>query len=176
MKKLLLVLFLLADMILIAAAGTFLYFYVQGKPVPLLAQTPLKSFIQTPRVSPAVTSATPLLPTTSAPSSPALAVPGVVPAVVAPSMPAGYRNIRFLYKNTKAREVFIRADFTGWKGNLMKKDATGAWIYDAQLPPGEYAYCYAVDSKIIPDPASKRFKKIGQTKVSAIIVTPAPSK
>ena len=87
-----------------------------------------------------------------------------------------YRNIGFTYKNAKARQVLIRADFTGWKGIPMKRDAKGIWSYQAQLTPGEYAYCFTVDDKIIKDPASKHTKRIAQTLVSAITVEKAPVK
>ena len=93
-----------------------------------------------------------------------------------PSVPAGAtvsRKIGFSYRNSRAKKVMIRADFTGWRAEAMEKDpATGAWKYMAVLEPGEYAYCFSVDDKSIKDPANKHTKLVGKTVVSSIIVQP----
>ena len=82
----------------------------------------------------------------------------------------------FKYTNAKARQVSIRADFTGWKAQPMIKGANGSWTYQAQLTPGEYAYCYTADDRTFKDPANKRTKLIGRTVVSAIVVEALPPK
>jgi len=89
-----------------------------------------------------------------------------------PGKENNYRNIGFSYQNSKAKKVQIRADFTGWKPELMNKDKRSVWSYTAKLLPGEYAYCFMVDGKIIRDPANKKRKQYGQTQVSAITVKP----
>jgi 1,4-alpha-glucan branching enzyme len=86
------------------------------------------------------------------------------------------RKILFTYRNPHAKAVSIRADFTGWKAEPMKKAAGGSWTYRAQLTPGEYAYCYTADDKTFKDPANKRTKQIGRTTVSAILVEALPAK
>ena len=72
----------------------------------------------------------------------------------------------------------IRADFTGWRAEPMHKEpGVPIWKYMAVLEPGEYAYCFSVDDKSIRDPANKRTKQVGKTRVSSIVVqalTPAP--
>ena len=65
----------------------------------------------------------------------------------------------FSYRNSHAKRVAIRADFTGWKAEPMQRDAAGVWTYKAALSPGEYAYCYSVDDKPpLKDPINKRTK------------------
>ena len=70
----------------------------------------------------------------------------------------------------------IRADFTGWRAEPMQKEPGGhTWKYMAVLEPGEYAYCFSVDDKSIRDPANKRTKQVGKTRVSSIVVQPPAS-
>jgi len=171
MKKFLLTLFLLADLILVIGVSAFLFFYVQGKPLPI--PDSLMPIRLPTRASP-VTSV-------AASTSTVVSTPPLV--LIPPPPGAGgvtLRNLRFTYKNSKAKEVSIRADFTGWRAKPMVRDSAGVWIYDDKLAPGEYAYAFAVNNgdriSIIPDPASKRSKMIGQNKVSSIEVKPAPSK
>ncbi len=84
------------------------------------------------------------------------------------------RKNKFSYWNPKAKQVAIRADFTGWKAEAMHKDAKGMWVYQANLIPGEYYYCFAADDKKpITDPANPLKKRIGTTFVSAVVVKPA---
>jgi hypothetical protein len=165
MKKVLLAITILVDVALIGVAGFVLYMQVAGsKPAPAsVGQTP-----------PART-----LPISSAPASapvPGQSLLSTGTVTLAAQPPDGTRHFLFTYKNAKARSVAIRADFTGWKSDPMKRDATGTWTYQASLLPGEYAYCFAVDDKIIRDPANPRKKQIGRTFVSAIVVKPAPAK
>ena len=89
---------------------------------------------------------------------------------------SGTRKILFSYRSPHAHQVSIRADFTGWKAQPMQKAANGSWTYQAQLTPGEYAYCYTADDKTFKDPANKRTKVIGRTTVSAILVEALPAK
>jgi hypothetical protein len=166
MKKFLLSVFILLDLAVIAGASYFLYTTIETK----------QRLMSMPSSRPAPLSNAPIVPSSQVPgatavnlssASPRAAAP-VAPVVITPSMP--YRNIGFTYKNTKARQVLIRADFTGWKGVTMKHDPNGIWSYSAQLKPGEYAYCFTVDDRIIKDPANKHTKRIAQTLVSSIVV------
>jgi hypothetical protein len=110
----------------------------------------------------------------SAPASTGKAVGGGISAPAA-SADSSTRNIKFSYRSPHAKQVSIRADFTGWKAEPMQKGANGTWTYQAALTPGEYAYCYTADDKTFKDPANKRTKQIGRTLVSAIVVEPRSS-
>jgi len=166
MKKALLGAFILFDMALIGASAFVLYGYLGYKtPVRLLSYAGM--------------------------SNPAIAVSNVMHAVSSTTVKAvgnGFltppasaesstRKILFTYRNPHAKTVLIRADFTGWKPDMMRKNANGLWNYQANLTPGEYAYCYSVDNKDPQkDPANKRTKVIGKAVVSAIVVEPLPAK
>lgn len=167
MKKFFLTIFLLLDLAVIGGAAVFLYTYVNSKrfagAVPLSKPAAVPIVARIPAPAPTVPGAG------AAPAKPA-----APSSVSTPASP--YRNIGFSYRNSKAKQVLIRADFTGWKGVAMKRDASGVWTYTVQLTPGEYAYCFTVDDKIIRDPDNKRTKLIAQTKVSAIEVKLATDK
>lgn len=165
MKKFFLILFILVDLAAIVGAGLFLYDHLSRRAI---ATGPAKPQPLMPSHAPGGT-----LPVTGALPSTSTITPS--PLLPAPSAPGGaqagtFRNIGFTYKNAKARQVQIRADFTGWKGVPMKRDPHGIWSYSKQLTPGEYAYCFSVDGKIIKDPANKHNKLIAQTPVSSITV------
>src|ERR1700743_2069793 len=118
-----------------AVAGFIIYSSVTNKPhsfrfAPKMQGAQLPASLKSPVVKVSTGPA--------AGSMPGVPVPSSVP--ITPSTP--YRNIGFTYKNVKAKQVLIRADFTGWKGVPMKRDASGLWSYSAQLIPGEYAYCF----------------------------------
>jgi len=173
MKKFFLVVFIIFDVAVMAGAAFIVYSSVTGK------NHGLNKFTTLPGVR---LPASGIKATTPLPSANPVAAPGAglaapaAPATGPITPPTPYRNLKFTYKNLKAKQVLIRADFTGWKGVPMKRDATGMWSYVAQLTPGEYAYCFTVDDKIIKDPASKQTKRIAQTMVSAITVEKAPAK
>lgn len=167
MKKVLLLVLILLDIVIMASAAFFLYMHMtkhsNGSMVRMLTSAPAPLMNQ------------PANPGVAIPRSGSLIVASSSTAVIASSQPpmeGGMRKILFSYRNPKAKEVFIRADFTGWKADAMHKDAKGMWIYQANLLPGEYAYCFTVDDKTFRDPANKRTKQIGRTYVSAIIVKP----
>ena len=175
MKKFFLILFILADLTVMAGASAYLYTYVQHKK----SGVPMRSFglPQAIHLAPRTVKLAPAVATSSAVVLGAPAAPSMTPIAPASVVPATpYRNIGFSYKNLRAKQVLIRADFTGWKGVPMKRDTNGLWSYTAQLTPGEYAYCFTVDDKIIKDPANKHTKRIAQTQVSAINVEKAPPK
>ena len=121
-----------------------------------------------PLASPSTMAATPL---PAAPAAPASLPAGQAAATAA--APSHARKIGFKYHNAHAKKVMIRADFTGWRAEPMQKDANNVWRFMAVLEPGEYAYCFSVDDKSIRDPANKRTKQVGKTRVSSIVVQPA---
>lgn len=175
MRKLALVLFILLDLAVMGGASLLLYMHfsgknfealgLKGKPMATEEIKPVtpESLVGRPGGNslispPAGSTTTPVGMSTSA-------LPG-------PGVESGTRNIKFTYRNPKAKSVSIRADFTGWKASAMQRDSTGIWTYQAALTPGEYAYCFTVDDKTFKDPANKRTKQIGRTFVSAILVKP----
>jgi hypothetical protein len=185
MKKFFLVLFILLDMAVIVVSGLFLMNHIQGSKMPqslaLLSNRispPTPGFATPISQSTGAISATPTAPGTN--STPKTIVVSTTPAVntsgvTTSQVAAGAtRNILFSYRNSKAKKVMIRADFTGWRAEPMKKDSTGTtWKYMASLEPGEYAYLYSVDDHPKLDPANKHTKQVGKTTVSAIVVQPA---
>jgi hypothetical protein len=170
MKKFFLVLFILVDLALLSAAVMFLRYHLQSPSgVSTLKAPPV---IKPPVPAPPIAPSAPTVPLISI-SSKSAVTPPVVPAEAQVSL-NGQRKILFRYSNGKARQVSIRADFTGWKAEPMKRDDKGVWTYQAALTPGEYAYCFTVDDKTFKDPANKKTKQIGRTFVSAITVESLP--
>ena len=152
MKKAFLALFILVDLALMAAAGYFLYRRMTAG----AAAMPMKISREVPAIH----------------TSTMTASGGLLTSPASTAVPAegNMRKILFTYPNAKARQVAIRADFTGWKAEVMNRNDKGVWTYQATLAPGEYAYCYTVDDKTFKDPANKKTKQIGRTFVSAITV------
>lgn len=164
MKKFFLSLFILLDLAVIGGAGYFLYAHVTGKAVMTSLPPAVRAHAAPGGPIPSTGTPAPVMPAV-------LSSSGSAAAPIPPTSP--YRNIGFKYKNAKAKQVLIRADFTGWKGVPMKRGPDGTWTYTQQLTPGEYAYCFTVDNKIIKDPANKHTKRIAQTPVSSIVVSKA---
>ena len=162
MKKFLLMVFIAIDLFIIVGAGRVLVERLRPQTIPVGFSNdkfPLRS-ISTP---------TPRLP------SPAVQTPVAAPAPVSLAPAASStRKILFSYRNSKAKKVMIRADFTGWKAEPMQTDKRNTWRYTAELEPGEYAYCFSIDGKSLRDPANKRTKKVGTTVVSTVVIA-APS-
>jgi len=161
MKKFFLGVFILFDIGLIGGSGYVLVSYIRHKMPPSASST-----VSVPAPAPVAT--------TPAAPPPKGAVSGLL--APSPNTESSIRKILFSYRNSKARQVSIRADFTGWKAEPMQKGPSGVWTYQGQLSPGEYAYCYTVDDKTFKDPANKRTKVIGRTTVSAIVVEALPAK
>lgn len=159
MKQSFLVLFILADLGIMGGAGFFLYKHLTSGAKPV-----------TPAVTPTTNPIASVSPATSSGTASSLITPVATNVTPGASSDASMRKILFTYHNPKARQVAIRADFTGWKAEAMARDDRGVWTYQAHLLPGEYAYCFTVDDKTFKDPANKRTKQIGRTFVSAIVV------
>jgi hypothetical protein len=169
MKKFLLFVFIVLDLIIIGLAGFFLYTRLQSGQSPLIVKNALQSMSPPkPATVPSASPTASLATSTMTAMSPTPQASGVAPISTT-------RKIGFSYRNSKPRKVLLRGDFTGWKGEPMVKDATGVWRFTAVLEPGEYGYLYSVDDVQKLDPANKKTKKIGNTTVSAITVLPAPS-
>jgi len=160
MKRFFLGLFILFDIGAIGASGYILTAYIRNQVASpsLPATAPDKAAAKSPLSSPSTMAVTAGSPTAG----------GAPPETSA-------LNKSFSYRNSRAKHVAIRADFTGWKAAPMTRDDKGVWTYTIALTPGEYAYCYSVDDKPpLKDPANKRTKLIGRAVVSAIVVE-APS-
>lgn len=171
MKKIHLQVFILVDLAVMAAAGYVLYLQVMSKPAADAARGSVGAFSDRPPVAAKIDAAR-----SDVSTSAAAGWTSSLNTVVAPSSAApGMRRILFSFSNAKAKQVSLRADFTGWKAEAMRRDARGVWTYQANLIPGEYAYIFTMDDKPIRDPANKRTKRIGTTQVSAILVKPVLS-
>ena len=170
MKKALLGGFILLDMGLIGGSSFVLYTYVRGHLPMTVPVTAFSTVQRTPLTAPAQVNQV------AASSSAVKAAAGTLPTPAAAVTESSTRKILFTYRNPHAKQVSIRADFTGWKAEIMQKAANGSWTYQATLSPGEYAYCFTADDKTFKDPANKRTKQIGRTLVSAILVESLPSK
>ena len=164
MKKVLLGGFIFFDVVLIGGSGFVLFTYITHK-MPARSWNVLGS---------SKAAAAPVKDTNSLTSSPDKKIGG--PAAPGASADSAMRKILFSYRSPHSKQVSIRADFTGWKAEPMKKAANGTWTYQAQLTPGEYAYCFTADDKTFKDPFNKRTKQIGRTAVSAIVVEATPAK
>jgi hypothetical protein len=167
MKKVLLVSLILLDLVIMVPAAFFLYVHLSTHQNFTKLTPPTPTPVRTTNPIASSTHQETLI---NVSSGPAAAISTSTPPAAAE---AGMRKILFSYRNPKAKQVFIRADFTGWKADMMHKDAKAMWVYQANLLPGEYAYCFTVDDKTFRDPANKRTKQIGRTFVSAIVVKPS---
>jgi 1,4-alpha-glucan branching enzyme len=60
----------------------------------------------------------------------------------------------FYYENGEAEEVYIVGDFNNWNpySHSLKKNKTGLWEVELDIPPGTYAYRFIVDGVFRPDP------------------------
>lgn len=68
-----------------------------------------------------------------------------------------FRNIGFTYFNSKATSVYV--DGSWGKKIPMKKVSTNKWEAVVQLKPGEYYYYFEVDGKVVYDPFAKEVVK-----------------
>lgn len=80
------------------------------------------------------------------------------------------RKILFKYHDSVPKEVSIAGDFTDWSPQLMRKDKNNNWSITLNLKPGQYAYNFIVDGKMIRDPANRKTKKAGQKIPSSLLV------
>jgi len=161
-KKFFLGSFILLDLAVMAASAYVLYTYVSQR---------MSRHVAIPSAG-----VVPAPPPLNAGTPSAGAVPASATAIASASAPLTQTKM-FSYRNSHAKHVAIRADFTGWKAETMQRDSAGVWTYKAVLSPGEYAYCFSVDDKPpLKDPVNKRTKLIGKAVVSAIVVEAASPK
>jgi len=73
---------------------------------------------------------------------------------------------RFYYKDEQARYVSLVGSFNNFNPYeaVMKRDASGVWVAEVQVFPGEHSYCFVVDGKwkIDPDRKAKGYTRFGQ--------------
>jgi hypothetical protein len=174
MKKFFLLIFILIDLAVLSGACALIYNRLMESHAPLTVASLVPNMHPAPSTTPVPTalhaSTSPITAPAGQPSAPATTPASAISG--SNSIEPATRNIKFSYRNSKAKQVSIRADFTGWKAQTMTRDSGGVWSFQAALPPGEYAYCFTVDGRAIRDMANKRTKVIGQTTVSAVVVNP----
>jgi 1,4-alpha-glucan branching enzyme len=61
-------------------------------------------------------------------------------------------RVEFKFYRPGAIDVRIAGDFDNWSGSLnMRNAGRGWWIFDADLPPGEYRFRYQADGQWYTD-------------------------
>ena len=67
----------------------------------------------------------------------------------------------FYYKNSEASNVYILGDFNNWNpySHRMRKNKSGLWEIEMDIPPGDYSYSFLVDGTHRKDPLSKAIKQ-----------------
>lgn len=56
-------------------------------------------------------------------------------------------RVEFKFYRPGASDVRIAGDFDNWTGSLVMRNAgRGWWVFDAELPPGEYRFRYRTDA------------------------------
>ncbi|HRK31653.1 MAG TPA: glycogen-binding domain-containing protein [Tepidisphaeraceae bacterium] len=64
-------------------------------------------------------------------------------------------RIEFKFYRPNASDVRVAGDFDKWAGRTaMRSAGRGWWILDAELPPGEYRFCYRADGQKYADYAA----------------------
>lgn len=82
---------------------------------------------------------------------------------------ATHKNILFQYRDSIPKTVSVVGDFNDWDPEPMTKSKTHAWTLSLQLEPGEYAYNFVVDGRLIRDPSNRKSKSAGQRIASSLI-------
>ncbi len=80
-----------------------------------------------------------------------------------------HKNILFQYRDSIPKTVSVVGDFNDWDPEPMTKSKTHTWTLSLQLEPGEYAYNFVVDGRLIRDPSNRKSKSAGQRIPSSII-------
>jgi 1,4-alpha-glucan branching enzyme len=78
--------------------------------------------------------------------------------------------VRFTYEDSKAREVFLVANFTRWKPQPMSKTGQ-TWSLEISLAPGRYLYAFLVNGQIWQaDPGALLFDDDGFGKRNSVLI------
>src|ERR1700679_1924438 len=84
------------------------------------------------------------------------------------------KEILFHTTATRAKNVFLAADFTGWKKSPVKmiKGAGNLWHIRVTLPPGKYRYQFLVDIDLDTNPAQAKITPLpfGTLRVAEVVV------
>lgn len=97
------------------------------------------------------------------------------PEIIPPDLsklhpPRERRNILFQYISSKVKSVEIIGDFNDWMPQALTREGN-VWKIVIQLEPGEYAYNFVVDGKIITDPNNLRPPRdTGRGFLSSVVV------
>jgi 1,4-alpha-glucan branching enzyme len=78
---------------------------------------------------------------------------------------------RFSANFDGAQKVVITGDFNNWQGQPMRKQKSGQFVANLELPPGTYEYRYLVDGEWHNDPDNNAFAMnvFGSTNSVAVI-------
>lgn len=80
-------------------------------------------------------------------------------------------RIEFKFYRPNASDVRVAGDFDKWAGRTpMRNAGKGWWILDAELPPGEYRFCYRADGQQYADYAAFGVEATGKGWNSVLIV------
>lgn len=158
------------DLLLMAASGYIIFDRVRVHwQEAASAALPVRSAPAPAPVQPAAPAAPPVQPAPAVSNAPAAGAKAQVQAPAA-SQEAPARRVLFKYRDSVPQRVSIVGDFNGWSPRLMKKDKNGNWTAVYRLKPGEYAYNFVVDGKMIRDPANRRMKQAGQKIPSSVLI------
>lgn len=80
------------------------------------------------------------------------------------------RKILFQYRDSVPKRVAVLGDFNQWTPQAMKKNQNHNWALALELKPGEYAYNFIVDGKMIRDPSNRKVKKANQKILSSLLI------
>lgn len=84
------------------------------------------------------------------------------------------RKVLFQYRDSIPQRVSIIGDFNQWSPQLMKKGNGHLWTITLELEPGNYAYNFVVDGRVIRDPNNKKTKQANQKIPSSFLVIQSP--
>ena len=154
MSREFLMLILALDLLVMGASGYVVWDRARAKAPPPKALRPPRP---PPEPAPAEPAPAP------APSTP------TVKEATPPARSSAARNILFQYRDSVPKRVAIAGDFNDWSPQLMKKDKNYLWKIALLLEPGEYAYNFIVDGKMIRDPSNRDSTDAGRKIPSSLL-------
>jgi hypothetical protein len=144
-KKTLLSLIILDLIIMLIAASIFLFRFMSLSAVSALTKD-IAATIENKAAPDAVTET----------------APAVNSSAETPKETPRLRNIKFTFRNSKAKKVEIIGDFNQWIPQSMEKGADNVWSVSLAIPPGEYAYNFVVDGLPKRDPNNSKVSNVGR--------------